>query len=40
MMNNLSNLYENVKKSNFEESENRILKYLLKYEQKIPEKVK
>ena len=40
MMNNLSNLYENLKKSNFEESENRILKYLLKYEQKIPEKVK
>ena len=40
MMNNLSNLYENVKKSNFEESENRILKYLLKYEQKLPDKVK
>ena len=40
MMNNLSNLYENVKKSNFEESENRILKYLLKYEQKLPYKVK
>ena len=40
MMNNLSNLYENVKKSNFEESENRILKYLLKYDQKIPDKVK
>ena len=40
MMNNLSNLYEKIKKSNFEESENKIIKYLFKYDKKIPEKEK
>ena len=40
MMNNLSNLYEKIKKSNFEESEDKIIKYLFQYDKKIPEKEK
>ena len=40
MMNNLSDLYERIKKTNFEESENNILEYCFKYDKKIPEKEK
>ena len=36
----LNNLYEEVKKKTFEESENEIIDYLKKYKKKMPERTK